>query len=86
MPSLHTILLKVFTSGSDDLIKISQFCFKPEPMSQREILSVPKMKASIESESIIPEWFFKTTIVIEPERIEFEKLKLKRQKVLELVT
>ena len=27
--------------------------------------------ASAETEPIIPEWFFKTTIVIEPERIEF---------------
>ena len=26
----------------------------------------------MESESIIPEWLFKTTIVIEPERIEFK--------------
>ena len=28
--------------------------------------------ATMESESIIPEWFFKTKIVIEPERIEFD--------------
>jgi len=26
----------------------------------------------MESESIIPEWFFKTNIIIEPERIEFK--------------
>ena len=28
--------------------------------------------ASPEEKLIIPEWFFKTAIVIEPERIEFE--------------
>ena len=33
-----------------------------------------------DTEPIIPEWFFKMTTVIEPERIEFEKL----EKILEL--
>ena len=31
-----------------------------------------KSSGSMESESIIPEWFFKTTMVIEPESIEFK--------------
>ena len=31
-----------------------------------------KSKASSDSESIIPEWFFKTVIMIEPERVEFK--------------
>ena len=31
-----------------------------------------KTLASSESESLIPEWFFKTVIMIEPERIEFK--------------
>ena len=32
-----------------------------------------KSLASMESEAIIPEWFFETTIVIEPERTEFKE-------------
>ena len=40
-----------------------------------------KSLASMESESIIPEWFFETTIVIEPERIEFKNGKNSRSVV-----
>ena len=62
---------------------------KPMPLiicKMMHLMYIFNSLATMESESINPEWFFKTTIVIEPERIEFEKLKLKRQKVLELVT
>ena len=38
------MLLKVFTSASDDMIRKQSEPIKPEPVPQKEILSVPKMK------------------------------------------
>ena len=38
------MLLKVFTSASDDMIRKQSEPIKQEPVPQKEILSVPKMK------------------------------------------